>query len=46
MKSFLTDLLVALAALSVHVFFLQIVFFAYQETSDLCDYHFKYLFFA
>ena len=27
MKSFLTDLLVALAVLSVHVFFLQFVFF-------------------
>ena len=46
MKSFPTSLLVALAALSVHVFFLQIVFFTSEQTSDLCDYHFKYLFFA
>ena len=45
MKSFLTDLLVELASLSVHFFF-QFVFLTYEETSDLYDYHFKYLFFA
>ena len=46
MKSFLTGLLVVLAALSVHVFFFKLYFFTYEETSHLCDYHFKYLFFA
>ena len=45
MKSFLTGLLVALAALSVCVFSSNCIF-TYEETSDLCDYYLKYLFFA
>ena len=45
MKSFLTDFLVQLAVHSLCQF-LQIVFFTYGKTCDLCDYHLKYLFFA
>ena len=46
MKSFLTDLLVQLAVLSLCVNSSKLYFFIYGKTSDLCDYHLKYLFFA
>ena len=45
-KSFLTDLLVQLAVLSFCVNSSRLYFFTYEKTSDLCDYHLKYLIFA